>query len=110
MKKLIVNFLISTIFLTASCFADVSESFLEQNDISEDGTKFYVESGTLLIGSNTIYLKIENNLVPIQAIFCDENGVYINIEDIKRVIKCPKCSRYFNPELYSTICPHTQRI
>lgn len=59
--------------------------------------KVYVQPDNIYFSSNQIYLSVKADLIPIQYLFCDGNGIFIPIQDIQTgrgrrdIWKCPKC-------------------
>lgn len=59
--------------------------------------KFYIHPSNIYFSSHQIFVKISEDLIPIQQIFCDDNGIYTTVQDIeagrgrRATWICPKC-------------------
>jgi hypothetical protein len=56
--------------------------------------KFYVEPGTVHVGPCSIFLELDGNYVPVEAVYIDEYGVYVNLRpdpDCGHALYCNRC-------------------
>lgn len=51
------------------------------NSDTED--KLYIQPNSIYFSQNQIYVRIAEDLIPIQQLSCDNNGVFILIQDIQ---------------------------
>lgn len=66
--------------------------------------KIYVSSNDILIGNNGIFVKLNDQIVQVQMVSYDSQGIFI---EPVRLWKCPGCERHF--PAYEDECPFCQR-
>jgi hypothetical protein len=66
-------------------------------------SKIYIDSSSVIIGNNGIFVKIDEYVFHTRSIFCDDNGAYLFDIDMK---KCPNCDRDY--PAYERECPYTE--
>lgn len=72
------------------------------SEVNSSNDKFYVSSESILIGENGIFAKINEHIVQSDAIFSDENGIYMT--DAHIVTWICKNGHYVSPS-QGNICP-----
>ncbi len=82
--------------LTLQCFA---------NCVQEIDDKVYVSSDSIYFLSDKIYIGIDSNLIPVEGIAVDENGIYII--STARAGYCSKCGNSYSGYLrdHMRVCP-----
>jgi hypothetical protein len=89
------------IFMILSLCFVVNASATTANFLEE---KIYVSSNNILIGDNGIFVKLDGQIVQVQMISYDSQGIFI--EPIK-AWKCPYCGRDY--PAYEDECPICQK-
>lgn len=56
-----------------------------------------------------IVMKIDEDMVPLEAVYCDQDGVYVYDYQLGSLTQCSTCKRYYDPEKQRPICPHKYR-
>lgn len=114
MKRFILAFTILACCIVSSgyaaSFADAdSENFIEDcaEQIIED--RVYLKPGCVFVSAKDIFIKVDDDMVPVEAIYCDENGVYVYEYQLSSLIYCNECHRHYNPKTQSVLCPHLLR-
>lgn len=69
--------------------------------------KLYVEPGTVHVAPDGIFLHLEGNFVPVNAVCIDDGGIYVLGYEVKRMVYCSQCGRTYNADRFSSRCPHT---
>jgi hypothetical protein len=81
--------------MSFSNFCNGSESYNLSVEVTED--KVYIQLDSIYFSPNQIYVRIAEDLIPIQHLSCDCNGIFVSIQDIKAgkgrrdIWTCPKC-------------------
>lgn len=100
-----------TLFFLILCLPALLQTFIFAETASLAGQfidgKYYVAPGTVHVGPENIYLNLEGNLYPIQAVCIDDYGVYVLGYEVRRETLCTRCGRVYDSERYSDRCPHT---
>jgi hypothetical protein len=114
MKKFILILSILTCyavsgFCATSCADRDSENFMEKCAVKIIEDHIYLKPGCVFVSENDIFIKIDNDIVPLEAIYCDENGVYVYDYQLSSLVYCNECHRRYDPKTQSVICPHLQR-
>ena len=75
--------------------------------IAQKGDKIYINPETIVLYENKIYLNVDNNPIPISALFSDSHGIYISKkrEAKENTWVCPTCG-WVNPST-SPVCQNT---
>lgn len=84
MKKNFILYLILCVFFS-NCFSTL---FANNDDQSE---KIYIDSSSLLIIEEQLYLKQDGEILSIPALYSDENGLFILVLERPSVIKPRTC-------------------
>ena len=82
--------------------AESEEEFFSSN-------KIYILSKDLCVGDNEILVNMNGNIIAVQCISCDENGLYFQEQAARRVVVyCAKCTRTWVRGEDSPVCPHNR--
>jgi hypothetical protein len=100
---------------TAFCFAEDVNHF-DNNDLginsiaADESAKVYVNLNQLLINEHGIYLFYSNEMLPINALFCDQKGFYIIKKQLNgySASECPNGhpSRHGDGRCNQPSCPY----
>ncbi len=66
--------------------------------------KLYVEPGTVHVAPTGIFLNLEGNFVPVDAVCIDEHGVYVLGYNAVKMVKCHQCDNYYDADNQSSQC------
>ena len=72
--------------------------------------KFYVTPGTVHVGANGIFLNLEENFIPVNAVCMDEYGGYVLGYNAVYVVECPRCGVEYDADNQSSKCPHGWKV
>lgn len=53
------------------------------NEITQTEEKVYIQPSSIYVSSNQIYVKIAEDLIPIQHLSCDDSGIFVSIQDLQ---------------------------
>lgn len=98
--KTISYFFVLITLLTSLTWAESSSG-----EISENEEKLYIESGTVQIENNEIFLNLNGRVLPIASLGKDRKGVYATAGSVW-MVKCPRCDQFYNLDSQSRNCPH----
>jgi len=84
--------------LSFSSFCEGYEPYALSGEVIEQD-KVYIHPDSIYFSPNQIYVQIAKDLIPIQHLFCDCNGIFVSIQDIQTgrgkqetwICRNPKC-------------------
>src|ERR1700722_13003929 len=88
-----------------NCACESPETFIVKYAEKVIDDRVYLKSGCVFVASKDIFLKIEEEMMPLEAVYCDENGIYVYAYQLS-LEQCGTCKRYYNPEEQRVMCPH----
>jgi len=86
-----------------------SENFIEKCAEQIIENRIYLKPGYVFIAAKDIFIKVEDDVVPVEAVFCDGEGIYVYDYQLASLIRCDTCKRPYDPEMQYAICPHLPR-
>lgn len=79
MKKHFLNLFYIALFVLSFLIPTLSQALGDQFN-QQINEKIYVEPSSIYLASDSIYLNINDNLIPISAISADANGLYVTVD------------------------------
>jgi hypothetical protein len=90
------------ILFTAMTFAEVTSTAIAEND-----DRLYIESATVHIGNQGVFLNLHEKVLPITGIAQDEKGVYVTVDRAAvDMMRCRRCGKDYDADNQSSKCPH----
>jgi hypothetical protein len=84
-------FLMLALGLSASCFAAANQS--------QPCDNYYIQQGGVYVVPNGIYVLFNGELVKVNTLSSDANGVFVpGIEMSRQFVWCPICEHWYDPE------------
>ena len=88
--------------ITATTFAEVASTPTSEND-----DRLYIESATVQIGNQGIFLNLQDKALPIAGIAQDEKGIYAIVNSAAvDMTTCRRCGKDYDADNQSSKCPH----
>lgn len=84
-------------------FANSSSTGVEGSE-----EKLYIESGLVQIADQSIFLNLDEKVLPITGIAEDEKGIYVTLAPTTAVdiVTCRRCGKDYDADNQSKKCPH----
>ncbi len=48
--------------------------------------------------SKSIFVKVDQPMIPLDAVYCDKDGIFVYAYQLGSLIECSTCRRYYDPE------------
>ena len=75
--------------------------------IAQVDDKIYLNPERIIIAENHFFINVENNAMPVSALYTDANGIYLSVKkESEKGWTCPVCGYYNPPERY--ICENVR--
>jgi hypothetical protein len=90
-----------------ACILFTKETFATDLEATPapDG-KFYVDPNIVCVSSEGIFIKINNNFIPVESVSMDGGGIFIISYKAVRWVECPICHHIYDADRQSSKCPH----
>jgi hypothetical protein len=92
-------------FASANTIGSERQDWLNKIAAKIDYYRIYLKPGYVFVAEKEIFLKIDEDILPLEVVYCDDYGVYIHDYQLD-LIKCPICKRYYDPDERESYCPH----
>lgn len=111
MKKLIVFLLAIGCFAASYAYAADStivnfDELVEKCAEKIIHDRVYIKPGSAFVAQKDIFLKIDEDIIPIDSVYRDKDGVFIYAYQLGSLVRCGTCKRLYDPEQQRPICPH----
>ena len=109
MKKYLSILVVMIVCLTTSKMTLIANENSEliklcAGKIVED--RVYLKPGIACISQKEIFVKVDEAVIPLEAVYCDQEGLFIYAYQLGAMIECDTCRRFYDPQKQRAICPH----
>lgn len=96
-------------FAADTCLTPEVEENLSTFSYKVIENRIYIKPGCVHIGADSIFIKFNNDLIPISNIAVDDEGIYVDAYELTSLLRCGTCKRLYDPDKQYTLCPHADR-
>ena len=111
MKKNILFLALLACFVTSGVFAAVNngDDLIEKCAEKIIDDRIYLKPGLTCVAQKDIFVKVDEAVIPLDAVYCDKDGIFVYAHQLGSLVECSTCRRYYDPEKQRPICPHKYR-